>query len=155
MVRLNANGTIDPAFATALGFNGSVRSIVPAGNQGANLYVGGDFTSTTAYRRIVSCVSMPTERLIRPLRSERDSTTRCRSSTLAEDGSGNLYVGGAFTLTTGSTVNGLVRLKADGSVDPTFVIGTGFDSTVYYRRAGGERAICTWEAPSLPTKASP
>ena len=38
------NGTIDPAFATASGFDGSVRSIVPAGNQGLNVYLGGDFT---------------------------------------------------------------------------------------------------------------
>ena len=45
MVRLNTNGTIDPAFPMALGFNGSVRSIMPAGNQGVSLYVGGDFTS--------------------------------------------------------------------------------------------------------------
>ena len=45
IVRLNNNGTIDPGFATALGFTGSVRSIVLSGNQGANLYVGGDFTA--------------------------------------------------------------------------------------------------------------
>src|SRR4029079_17105756 len=45
IVRLNSNGTIDPGFATALGFTGSVRSIVMSRNQGANLYVGGDFTA--------------------------------------------------------------------------------------------------------------
>ena len=53
-------------------------------------------------------------------------------------------------------MNGLVRLKADGSVDPTFVIGTGFNNTVFIVVPAAEGAeICTWEAPSPPTKASP
>ena len=132
MVRLNTNGTIDPAFPMALGFNGSVRSIMPAGNQGVSLYVGGDFTSYNGIQK---------NRLVRinangvfdqsfAIGTGFDNSVQFMA--LAGDGSGNLYVGGAFTVYNGFTVKGLVRLKPDGSIDPTFVIGPGFDSTVYF-----------------------
>ena len=45
LVRLTARGTVDPTFVTGAGFNGSVRSIAPAGDGTRNLYVGGEFTS--------------------------------------------------------------------------------------------------------------
>ena len=131
IVRLNANGTIDPAFATALGFDGSVRSIVPAGNQGANLYVGGDFTIYNGIQknRIVRINANGAFDQAFSIGTGFDNTVQV--ITLAEGGSGNLYVGGAFSTYNGINVNGLVRLKADGSVDPTFVIGTGFNNTVF------------------------
>ena len=132
MVRLNTNGTVDPAFPMALGFNGSVRSIVPAGNQGANLYVAGDFTSYNGIQknRIVRINANGVFDQSFAIGTGFDNSVQFIA--LAEDGSGNLYVGGAFTVYNGFTVNGLVRLKPDGSIDPTFVIGTGFDSTVYW-----------------------
>ncbi len=132
MVRLNTNGTIDPAFPMALGFNGSVRSIMPAGNQGVSLYVGGDFTSYNGIQknRIVRINANGVFDQSFAIGTGFDNSVQFIA--LAEDGSGNLYVGGAFTVYNGFTVNGLVRLKPDGSIDPTFVIGTGFDSTVYF-----------------------
>lgn len=132
IVRLNNNGTIDPGFATALGFTGSVRSIVLSGNQGANLYVGGDFTAYNGIQknRIVRINANGVFDPAFSIGTGFDSTVQMIA--LAEDGSGNLYVGGAFTDYNGVNVNGLVRLKPDGSVDPTFLIGTGFDNTVFF-----------------------
>src|SRR5262249_56901632 len=46
-------------------------------------------------------------------------------------GSGDLYVGGSFASYSGTVANGLVRLHADGTVDRTFVTGTGFNNTVF------------------------
>lgn len=43
---------------------------------------------------------------------------------------GKILVGGVFTSYSGVSVNGLARLNTDGSLDTTFNIGTGFDSTV-------------------------
>jgi hypothetical protein len=132
IVRLNNNGTIDPGFATALGFTGSVRSIVLSGNQGANLYVGGDFTAYNGIQknRIVRINANGVFDPAFSIGTGFDSTVQMIA--LAADGSGNLYVGGAFTDYNGVNVNGLVRLKPDGSVDPTFLIGTGFDNTVFF-----------------------
>jgi len=45
LMRVNANGTLDPAFATGTGFNNTVFSIAPAGDGSGNVYVGGQFTS--------------------------------------------------------------------------------------------------------------
>jgi hypothetical protein len=133
IVRLNANGTIDRAFATALGFNDSVRSIVPAGNQGANLYVGGDFTTYNGIQesRIVRITANGAFDPTFLIGTGFDNTVQVIAP--AGDGSGNLYVGGAFTDYNGVKMNRLVRLKADGSVDPNFVLGlgTGFDNTVF------------------------
>ena len=132
IVRLNNNGTIDPGFATALGFTGSVRSIVLSGNQGTNLYVGGDFTAYNGIQknRIVRLNANGVFDPAFSIGTGFDNTVQVIA--LAQDGSGNLYVGGAFTDYNGVNVNGLVRLKADGSVDPTFLIGSGFDNTVFW-----------------------
>src|SRR5215510_3364675 len=54
------------------------------------------------------------------------------------NGTGDLYVGGAFTSYNGTVANGLVRLHADGVVDPTFVTGTGFNNTVYSIALAGD-----------------
>lgn len=48
----------------------------------------------------------------------------------APDGSGDLYVGGQFTSYQGTAANRIIRLNSDGSVDPTFAYGTGFDGNV-------------------------
>jgi len=49
----------------------------------------------------------------------------------AGDGTGDLYVGGAFTSYNSTPTNNLVRLNANGTVDPAFATGTGFDNTVF------------------------
>src|SRR5262245_60306503 len=48
----------------------------------------------------------------------------------AIDGSGAIYVGGAFTSYNGATTNRIVRLSGAGTIDPDFSTGTGFDSNV-------------------------
>jgi hypothetical protein len=140
IVRLNADGTIDAAFPTALGFNGSVRSIVPVGNQGVNLYVGGEFTFYNGIQknRIVRINANGAFDHAFSIGTGFDNTVEIIAP--VDDGSGNLYVGGAFTGYNGVTANGLVRLKADGAIDPTFVIGTGFNNTVFFvvPLAGGD-----------------
>jgi hypothetical protein len=140
IVRLNTDGTIDAAFATALGFNGSVRSMVPTGGQGVNLYVGGDFTFYNGIQRnrIVRIDANGAFDQTFSIGTGFDNTVHIIAP--ADDVSGNLYVGGAFTDYNGFTANGLVRLKADGSIDPTFVIGTGFNDTVFFvvPLAGGD-----------------
>jgi beta-propeller uncharacterized protein DUF5122 len=51
-----------------------------------------------------------------------------RSIVLAQDGSGDLYVGGEFTTYNGTMANRLIRLHPDGTVVQTF--GQGFDGSV-------------------------
>lgn len=131
IVRLNGDGTIDPGFATGLGFNGSVRSIVPVGTQGATIYVGGDFTTYNGIQRsrIVRLTANGAFDPTFAIGTGFDNTVHVIAST--GDGTGDIYVGGAFTNYNGIVANNLVRLNADGTVDSTFFMGTGFNNTVF------------------------
>src|SRR5690606_31164656 len=43
---------------------------------------------------------------------------------------GKILVGGSFTSYNGTIRNNLIRLNADGSLDTSFAVGTGFNSSV-------------------------
>src|SRR5436853_27195 len=58
----------------------------------------------------------------------------------AGDGSGDVYVGGAFTNYNGTQANDLVRLNVDGTVDQAFTTGTGFNNTVFSIAPAGDRS---------------
>ena len=51
--------------------------------------------------------------------------------TLALQSDGKVILGGHFTLFNGVSSSKLIRLNADGSVDSSFSVGTGFDAIVY------------------------
>jgi beta-propeller uncharacterized protein DUF5122 len=131
IVRLNANGTIDPAFATGFGFNGSVQNIVPAGTLSGNVYVGGDFTTYNGIQE-TRIVRLNANGSFDPaFATATGFNNTVYSIAPVGDGSGDLYVGGAFSTYNGVVVNNLVRLNADGTVDPALVMGAGFDNTVF------------------------
>jgi hypothetical protein len=131
IVRLNADGTIDQAFVVASGFDATVRWIVPAAAQSGNVYVGGDFTTYNGVLKphIVRLSANGTLDSTFTTGTGFDNTVHVIAP--AVDGTGSLYVGGAFRTYNGRPVNSLVRLNADGTVDQTFVTGTGFDGTVF------------------------
>jgi hypothetical protein len=131
IVRLNSDGTIDQAFVAAAGFNGTVRWIVPAAAQSASVYVGGDFISYNGNprARIARLNGDGTIDQSFAIGTGFDNTVNVIAP--ASDGSGALYVGGAFSTYNGTPANRLVRLNADGTVDTGFVTGTGFDDTVF------------------------
>ncbi len=131
IIRLNNDGTVDTAFVVGIGIAGRVTTIAPATDSSGDIYVGGAFTS---YNGTIS------NRIIR-LNSDGTVDTAFAVGTgfnnsvttiaLANDGSGDIYVGGTFTSYNGTTSNRIVRLNSDGSVDSAFAVGSGFDSTVY------------------------
>jgi hypothetical protein len=50
---------------------------------------------------------------------------------IVEQNDGKLIVGGDFENYNGSVATKIARLNTDGSLDTTFVTGTGFDAEVY------------------------
>ena len=50
---------------------------------------------------------------------------------IIEDASNRLILGGNFSTYSGSTVNYIVRVNTNGTVDNTFKMGTGFNGTTY------------------------
>ncbi len=131
IVRLHGDGTINPAFAAGVGFDGIVRSIVPADAQSGNIYAGGDFTTYIGIQkaRVVRLTANGTIDPSFAIGTGFDNTVHIIAP--SGDGSGALYVGGAFSTYNGRPANSLVRLNADGTVDSTFVTGAGFNSTVF------------------------
>lgn len=125
LIRLNADGTFDSAFYTALGtsFNDSVYKIALQAD--GKILVGGNFTSvngvsSTRLARIGTAGTVDSA-FSSNLGAGFDSVP----IVLVEAGSG-IIVGGYFT-------KKLARLAADGTPDSTFSsnLGTGFDNTAY------------------------
>jgi uncharacterized delta-60 repeat protein len=51
-------------------------------------------------------------------------------TTLTIDSARRIYVGGSFTTYNGTASKGIIRLLEDGSIDTSFVVGSGFDLPV-------------------------
>jgi len=127
IARLNTDRTLDTGFATGTGANFDVRtiSIQPDGK----IIIGGQFTT---FNEVTS----------RLVRLNADGTIDAAFTTgtgfnnivisTAIQPDGKILVGGSFTTFNGITVNRLVRLNADGTLDTAFIanIGTGANSNV-------------------------
>lgn len=130
LVRLNADGTLDTAFATntGTGFNGTVRAI--ALQSDGKIVVGGDFNSYDGV----------TQNYITRLNADGTRDTGFTIGTgfgpatnvIALQTDGKILVGGFFGSYNGTSQSCITRLNTDGTIDSTFAtnIGTGFDGTV-------------------------
>ncbi len=130
IIRLNSDGTIDTSFDVGTGFNYGPKVIVPARDGSGDIYVGGNFTSYNG---------TPINRIIR-LNSDGSMDTAFNVGTgfngspetlvYPSSSSGEFYVGGQFTSYNGTASNHIIRLNSNGSIDTSFNVGTGFNSTV-------------------------
>jgi hypothetical protein len=131
IVRLHADGTVNASFAIGTGFNGTVFTIVPANDGSGDVYVGGEFTTYNgaAANRIARLNANGTLDAGFAIGTGFNGTVRAMA--LANDGSGDVYVGGLFTAYNGTGANRVVRLNADGTRDAGFATGSAFDGDVY------------------------
>ena len=134
MVRINPDGTKDNTLVIGTGFDpvgASVPSFLKLDNTG-NIYVGSNFTtySGSTINNIVK---------IQP--SGAIDTTFLASQITSQGGAGfdtsvysgvisgsRIYLGGAFT--SFRPKNGIIRLNADGTIDTSFQLFSGFNNTV-------------------------
>jgi len=126
ILRLNPDGTPDLSFICGTGFNSFVR-VMKLQSDG-KIIVGGEFTSYNG---------ISTNRIVRlNTNGSHDNTFNSGSGfnnivrSLQIQSDGKIVVGGEFTSYNGVPVNRIVRLNADGSIDSSFNIGTGFNATV-------------------------
>lgn len=130
--RINNDGTFDAILNIGTGFNDSSSSLtgvnVVAGQSDGKILVGGTFDSfngSAAY-----CI----------IRLNTDGTVdgtfnigtgfNDRVDAIAIQTDGKILIGGYFTSYNGTAAMCIIRLNTDGTVDGTFVYGTGFDDTV-------------------------
>ena len=128
IVRLNTDGSVDSSFIIGGGFNFHVKylSIQTDGK----IIVGGRFNSYSGV----------SQNRIARLNTDGslDSTFVIGTgfnfeveSIYVQPSDGKILVGGQFTSYNGNSRNYIVRLNVDGSLDSSFVVGTGFDSVVW------------------------
>ena len=55
---------------------------------------------------------------------------------VAEAPNGQIYLAGDFTSYNGVALSGIARLNADGSIDPTYAVGTGADGKAVFALSG-------------------
>ncbi len=128
IIRLNSDGTRDTAFAIGTGLNSNATAVAGAADASQRVYIGGDFT---AYKGVAAnyfvCVDNFATRVAGFVMGAGFNGPVKTITPLA---SGQVYVGGQFTAYDGTASASIVRLNANGSVDSTFAIGTGFNSNV-------------------------
>lgn len=124
LARLNSNGTLDSS--VNLGLDGSVQTIVLQSD--GKILVGGSFVtaSATTSSRLVRLNTAGT------VDSSFIMTTGFGATvnSVAVQSDGKILVGGEFTNAQGTTANRLVRLTSTGTIDGSFSIGSGFNSSV-------------------------
>jgi uncharacterized delta-60 repeat protein len=126
IIRLNTDGSIDTSFVIGTGFNNDIFAITLQSD--GKILVGGYFTSYSGVSR---------NRIIR-LNTDGSIDTSFVIGTgfnnafnsIVTQTDGKILIGGYFTSYSGVSRNYIIRLNSDGSVDTSFVIGTGFNNIV-------------------------
>ena len=124
LARLNADGTLDPAFGSSSGPNSTVLALAVQGD--GKIVAGGWFSMSHNVQR----------NSIARINSDGTLDTAFNPGTgfsggvtaLALQADGKLLAGGGFTSFGGVSRNRIARLSADGSLDVTFAPGLGFNS---------------------------
>ena len=117
IIRLNSDGTVDTAFAVGTGFNSTVRTISAATDGSGDVYVGGDSTSYngTGSNRLIRLNSDGTVDTAFAVGMGFSSAVLSLSP--ATDGSDDVFAGGDFLSYQTTTVDRIVRLNPDGSLN--------------------------------------
>lgn len=121
LLRLNANGSLDASFVTGTGTNNQVNTI--AIQNDGKIIIGGNFTSYngTSINRIARL----------NLDGSIDNTfnvgtgTNSYVSSIVMQNDGKIIIGGNFSTYNGTSRIGIARINTNGSIDASFVTGTG------------------------------
>jgi uncharacterized delta-60 repeat protein len=133
VARLNTDGTLDTAFTTNIGETGTSGPVNSIAIQSDGKIVAGGAFSTFNGITVNNIVRLNTD-------GTRDTAFTTNTGTganstvnaIAIQSDGKLVIGGGFTTFNGTTVNRIVRLNTDGTLDTAFTTntGTGANSTV-------------------------
>lgn len=127
LIRLTSAGVVDTSFVYGTGFNASVYAVARL-STGAYI-VGGNFTTYNGVSRTRLAKISYTGSLDTTFTVGTGFNGNVRAIHIQQDN--KILVGGDFTNYNGTSVNRLIRLNSDGTIDSTFNIGTGFDNTIY------------------------
>lgn len=127
IARLNIDGSLDSTFTVGTGTNNIVNTL--ALQSDGKILVGGNFTTfnSLSQNRIVRLNADGT--LDSTFNVGTGANANIHSIKIQSDGM--VLIAGSFTTYNGTAGNRIIRLNTDGSIDPGFSSGSGFDTTVY------------------------
>jgi uncharacterized delta-60 repeat protein len=124
IVRINADGSVDPTFTTGTSAAISALALAPGGKP----LLAGSFTSFNGVSRN-SIVRLNLDGTVDSSFASATSLAALLAVAVLPDG--KILVGGSFTSYNGVSLNRLARLNADGTLDSTWTPGTsGANSNV-------------------------
>lgn len=129
LFKLTSEGAIDTSFPSGNYVEWCQIMSLKLDEGRGHLYAGGDFSKYNS-------VSSPRFVRINLSNATKDASFNIGTGfngnvrAIDVDSLGRVYVGGEFTSIDGSAFNRICRLNSDGSKDPTFIVGTGFNGTV-------------------------
>ncbi len=134
VARLNANGSLDLTYDPGTALTNSVYAMALATN--GQLVVGGDFTTAGGVVGQDHIARLLTNGAI-DLTFDPGSGANGRVRALAMMNSGQVELGGDFTIVNGQSVGHIARLNTDGSTDTQFFSGSGTDAPVFHLNHAG------------------
>lgn len=126
VVRLNTNGTRDTTFSAGTGLDYSSNAIWL--NHDGSLFVGGTFTTVNGFGRLGLAKLSSSGSLDKGFM--KNSGADGPVLAFGTQSTGKTIVAGDFIRYNGDTVNRILRLNRDGSIDGSFSSGTGANNTI-------------------------
>ena len=127
LVRINSDGSLDTTFNTTSGASlGAIYSV--SLQTDGNLIVGGTFTKYNDVNANRVARILPNGNLDPTFAIGSGAGSLVEEVHIQQDG--KIILGGSFTSFNGTTCGKIIRLNSNGTVDATFVQGTGFDANV-------------------------
>ncbi|MBJ2123764.1 T9SS sorting signal type C domain-containing protein [Flavobacterium sp. IB48] len=122
LTRLNTDGSIDESFNTGTGFNGKIYSSCLQSD--GKIIIGGNFTS---YNGISAgrIIRLNQDGSYDPTFNTTIGATSGIVYDIALQSDGKIIIVGSFTNYNSSKINRVARLLPNGSLDSTFLIGSG------------------------------
>ena len=127
IVRMTTNGNLDPSFIISTGFNNSANILDI--NQLGQIIVGGSFTQ---YQGIpMNRIALLNTNGSLDLGFTIGTGFSIAPEVVKFQPDGKILVGGGFLNYNGIPSSGICRINTDGTIDSSFIVGTGFNSTVF------------------------
>lgn len=137
VARLNADGTLDASFNIGTGANSSVFAL--AIQSDGKIVIGGYFTSYNGTARNHLARLNADGSLDETFTIGTGPDESVQSISIQSDG--KIIIGGYFTAYNGTPANNIARLNANGSLDATFIMGTGANNEVTTTEIQGDGKI--------------
>ena len=125
--RLNTDGTVDVTFNTGVGTDDQVYT--SAIQSDGKIIIAGEFTSYNIFTsNHIACIN--TDGTVNTAYNQDITGANDAIATTALQPDGKIIIGGSFINYNTTAINRVARLNIDGTLDSTFITGTGADGLV-------------------------